>query len=108
MISLTSNAIRTIRTTMEQQHKAGLRVGLQGGGCSGLSYVVRYEAAPPRATDNVFEQDGAKLFVDPKSYPLLDGMVLDYRETLMERGFTFENPNAAKSCGCGTSFTPKE
>ena len=107
MITLTNNAIRSIRQTMEQQQKAGLRVGVQGGGCSGLSYVVRYEAAQPRPNDNVFEQDGAKLFVDPKSYPFLDGMVLDYHETLMERGFRFENPNAAKSCGCGTSFTAK-
>jgi len=105
MISITSNATRTIRQTMESEHKAGLRLGVQGGGCSGMSYVVRYEAAPPAAKDNVIEQDGARVFVDPKSFPFLDGMVLDYHESLMERGFRFSNPNATKSCGCGTSFT---
>lgn len=105
MISITDNAIRSIRKTMESQQKSGLRLGVQGGGCSGLSYVVRYEAVPPTAKDNIIEQDGARLFVDPKSLPFLDGMVLDYQETLMERGFKFSNPNATKSCGCGTSFT---
>ena len=105
MISITSNATRTIRQTMESQHKEGLRLGVQGGGCSGLSYVVRYEAAPPTPKDNIIEQDGARVFVDPKSFPFLDGMVLDYHESLMERGFRFSNPNATKTCGCGTSFT---
>ena len=104
MIVLTGNAIRNIRLTMESQKMAGLRLGVQGGGCSGLNYVVRYETRPPTAKDNVIEQDGARVFVDPKSYPFLDGMTLDYHESLMERGFRFENPNATKSCGCGTSF----
>jgi len=105
-IELTNTAIRTIRATMENQHMAGLRVGVQGGGCSGLSYVVRYEQRPPRESDNVFEKEGARVFIDPKSLKYLEGMVLDYHESLMERGFRFDNPNAAKSCGCGTSFTP--
>lgn len=103
-IELTSNAIRAIRKTMEQQKMSGLRLGVQGGGCSGMSYVVRFEQRDPTAKDNVFEQEGARVFVDPKSLQFLDGMVLDYHETLMERGFRFENPNAKKSCGCGTSF----
>src|SRR5260221_11500936 len=103
-IELTSNAVRTIRRTMEQQNMAGLRLGVQGGGCSGLNYVVRFEQRPPSPKDNIFEREGAKVFVDPKSLKFLDGMVLDYHETLMERGFRFENPNATKSCGCGTSF----
>ncbi len=103
-IELTANAVRTIRRTMEQQKMAGLRLGVQGGGCTGLSYVVRFEPRPPAPKDNIVERDGARVFVDPKSYPFLDGLVLDYHETLMERGFRFENPNATKTCGCGTSF----
>ncbi|SRR5579871_2082409 len=103
-IELTPNAVRSIRKTMEQQHMEGLRLGVQGGGCTGLSYVVRFETRPPTAKDNVIEREGARVFVDPKSYPFLDGLVLDYHETLMERGFRFDNPNATKTCGCGTSF----
>jgi iron-sulfur cluster assembly protein len=104
-IELTPNAARTILRTMEQQNMAGLRLGVQGGGCTGLSYVVRFEQRPPTPKDNIVERDGARVFVDPKSYKLLDGLVLDYHETLMERGFRFENPNATKTCGCGTSFS---
>jgi len=103
-IELTASAVRTIRRAMEQQNMAGLRLGVQGGGCTGLSYVVRFEPRPPAPKDNIVERDGARVFVDPKSYPFLDGMVLDYHESLMERGFRFENPNATKTCGCGTSF----
>ena len=103
-ITLTSNAVRHIRRTMEKEHLGGLRVGVQGGGCSGLSYLVRFEKEPtPR--DQVFESDGARLWVDPKSLKVLDGMQLDYQESLLERHFLFENPNATKTCSCGTSFS---
>ena len=102
-IQLTESARRNILETMEKEKVAGLRLGVQGGGCSGLSYVVRYEKQPgPR--DQIFEFEGARVFVDPKSYAVLKGMRLDYKETLMERGFRFENPNAQKTCSCGTSF----
>src|SRR5436190_21449460 len=103
-IEVTNNAARSIKKTMDAQHMAGLRVGVQGGGCSGMSYVVRFEQKPATPKDNVIERDGALVFVDPKSLPFLAGMTLDYHETLMERGFKFSNPNATKSCGCGTSF----
>lgn len=102
-ITLTENAARHIRKTAEREHLGGLRVGVQGGGCSGLSYVLRFEKEPtPR--DLIFESDGARLWVDPKSLQVLDGMRLDYQETLMEKHFLFENPNATKTCSCGTSF----
>jgi iron-sulfur cluster assembly protein len=82
----------------------GLRVGVQGGGCSGLSYAMRLDTqARPR--DRVFEEFGARVFVDPKSLLYLNGTTLDYEETLMRQGFLFLNPNAARSCGCGSSFT---
>ena len=76
---------------------------MQGGGCSGLSYLFK-SSAKPRPTDKVFEFEGVKIFVDPKSMVYLDGMTLDYKESLIHSGFVFENPNAKKSCGCGTSF----
>lgn len=103
-IRLTENAIRKIRQVMEGEKMAGLRLGVQGGGCSGLSYVVRFEPQPG-PQDKVFEFDGARVFVDPKSYLFLHGMLIDYKETLLEQGFRFENPNAQKTCSCGTSFS---
>jgi iron-sulfur cluster assembly protein len=82
----------------------GLRLGVQGGGCSGLSYAMRLESQP-RDRDNIFEAHGARIFVDPKSLLYLNGITLDYEDTLMRQGFLFHNPNAARSCGCGSSFT---
>jgi len=107
MIQVTENARTRIRRIIEQKGggEGGLRLGVQGGGCSGYSYLVRYEPAS-RPRDNVFDYEGVRVFVDPKSLRLLDGMTLDYRESLMQSGFVFENPNAKKSCGCGTSFSP--
>ena len=82
----------------------GLRLGVLGGGCSGLSYQFKFDARE-RPTDKVFEYDGVKIFVDPKSLLYLHGMTLDYQESLMQSGFVFDNPNAKKACGCGTSFS---
>lgn len=105
MIQLTPKAIQKIRATFEKEGVAGgLRLGVLGGGCSGLSYLFKFEPKP-RPTDKVFDFEGVQVFVDPKSYIFLDGMTLDYRESLMQSGFAFDNPNAKKSCGCGTSFS---
>jgi len=82
----------------------GLRVGVQGGGCSGLSYAMRLDTQS-RDRDKVFVEFGARVFVDPKSLLYLNGTTLDYEETLMRQGFVFVNPNAARNCGCGSSFT---
>src|SRR5579859_7960941 len=82
----------------------GLRVGVQGGGCSGLSYAMRLDTQA-RDRDKIFEEFGARLFVDPKSLLYLSGTTLEYEETLMRQGFVFQNPNAARNCGCGSSFT---
>jgi iron-sulfur cluster assembly protein len=82
----------------------GLRVGVQGGGCSGLSYAMRLDTQA-RDRDKVFEEFGARIFVDPKSLLFLNGTILEYEDTLMRQGFVFQNPNAARSCGCGSSFT---
>lgn len=107
MIQVTPKAVEKIRQTLAK-HGAGpdggLRLGVQGGGCSGYSYVIRVEPKQ-RPTDNVYDFDGVRVFVDPKSLNLLQGMTLDYKESLLFSGFVFENPNAKKTCGCGTSFS---
>jgi iron-sulfur cluster assembly protein len=108
LIDITPKAVEKIRKTLEANHvEGGFRLGVVGGGCSGLSYKFKLEPQP-RATDNIFEYDGVKVFVDPKSYEYLKGMTLDFTETLMESAFVFHNPNAKKSCSCGKSFQPNE
>ena len=106
MIQITETAARQIRTLMAKQGIAdgGLRVGVKGGGCSGLSYNIRFDSQP-RERDRIFQFGDVRVFVDPKSFIYLHGMTLDYQETLMQQGFVFVNPNSAKSCGCGTSFS---
>jgi iron-sulfur cluster assembly protein len=82
----------------------GLRLGVKGGGCSGLTYVVDW-GATPATLDQVFERNGARVFVDPKSARFLQGTVVEWQQTLMHSGFVFKNPNVKASCGCGDSFT---
>ena len=104
MIDVTPSAVDRIREMLKANNVEGeLRLGVVGGGCSGLSYKFKFESQP-RPSDNVFEVDGVQLMVDPKSYEYLDGLTLDFKNTLMEQAFVFNNPNAAKSCGCGKSF----
>jgi iron-sulfur cluster assembly protein len=105
MIEVTPKAVGKIREAFEKHGvTGGLRLGVLGGGCSGLSYQFKFDQKP-RATDKVFEFDGVQVFIDPKSMVFLDGMTLDYKESLIHSGFEFQNPHAKKSCGCGTSFT---
>ena len=100
-IHLTERAAKKIRALLEKEgvspEVGGLRVGVQGGGCSGLSYAMRLDTQP-RDRDKIFEEHGARLFVDPKSFLYLNG-------TTLRQGFVYQNPNAARSCGCGSSFT---
>jgi iron-sulfur cluster assembly protein len=107
-IRVTERAAQKIRALLEKDgvplDQGGLRVGVQGGGCSGLSYAMRLDTQS-RDRDKIFEEFGARIFVDPKSLLYLAGTVLEYEETLMRQGFVFQNPNAARSCGCGSSFT---
>ena len=77
---------------------------MRGGGCSGLAYVIEWAEAP-KERDKIFEKDGIRVFVDPKSYLYLLGSELRYEETLMASGFKLENPNVKTACGCGESFT---
>ena len=107
-IQVTDKAIAKIRSAMAKEgispEQGGLRLGVQGGGCSGLSYNIRFDTQP-RERDRIFHFADVSVFVDPKSFIYLHGMILDYQETLMQQGFVFVNPQATKSCGCGTSFS---
>ncbi len=107
-VQVTDKAVRRIRTAMVKEgispEQGGLRLGIQGGGCSGLSYNIRFDTQP-RERDRVYTFDDVRVFVDPKSFLYLNGMILDYEETLMRQGFNFINPNSKKSCGCGSSFS---
>ena len=106
MVTVTPKAVDKIRHTFAKQgvQGGGLRLGVLGGGCSGLSYQFKFEPKP-RSTDQVYTFDDVQVYVDPKSAVFLDGMTLDWHDSLMQSGFVFENPNAKKSCGCGTSFS---
>jgi iron-sulfur cluster assembly protein len=107
-IQVTDRALKRIRIALAKEGisptEGGLRLGVQGGGCSGLSYNIRFDSQP-RERDRIFNFDDVRVFVDPKSFIYLTGMVLDYEETLMRQGFNFINPHSTKSCGCGTSFS---
>ena len=105
MIEITPGAAEKIKSLMSKQgiSEGGLRVGVKGGGCSGLSYTFSWEKEA-RLGDEVFEGHGATIFVDKKSYLFLNGTVLDYDTALLTKGFVFHNPNAKQTCGCGSSF----
>jgi iron-sulfur cluster assembly protein len=104
-ITVTPIAVKKIRESFQKMGvEGGLRLGVLGGGCSGLSYQFKFEPQP-RPSDLVYNFEDVQVYVDPKSIVFLDGMTLDYKESLMHSGFEFQNPHATKSCGCGTSFS---
>jgi len=107
-LQLTERAIRRVRIAMAKEgvspEEGGLRLGVTGGGCSGLSYAIKFDSSP-RERDRIYNFVGVRVFVDPKSFLYLHGMTLDYEETLMRQGFNFINPNSTRSCGCGSSFS---
>jgi iron-sulfur cluster assembly accessory protein len=105
-ISLTTSAVAKVKEIMAQQTPvpAGLRVGVQGGGCSGFSYAMSFENSAGMM-DKTFDMDGLKVYVDATSIMYLNGCIVDYVETLEGAGFKFENPNVKSTCGCGSSFS---
>jgi len=108
MILVTDKAVSEIKRIIEKDHTAEgamLRVMVVGGGCSGMSYKLGFDNQPAAATDKVFEKDGVKVVIDPKSFLYLSGTELDFTDGLNGTGFVFSNPNAKRTCGCGTSFS---
>lgn len=97
--------IRRIQTSDPATNDGNLRVQVVGGGCSGMSYKLGFDKEPAGSNDKVFEQDGVKVIIDAKSYLFLAGTELDFSDGLNGTGFTFNNPNAKRTCGCGTSFS---
>jgi len=105
MITVTDNAVRQLRVLLDAQapnNRKGLRVQIAKGGCSGLQYEMSLDAQ--KAGDSIVEKEGVEFFVDSESANFLRGSTLDYRDGLTGAGFHIENPNAARTCGCGTSF----
>jgi iron-sulfur cluster assembly protein len=105
VINITDNALNVVRKLLEEKNVPdhGLRVFVAGGGCSGLQYGMALEAEP-RPYDQVIENDGVKVFIDPTSMMYLSGAMIDYEDSIMGGGFKIDNPNAVSTCGCGTSF----
>lgn len=105
-VGIADSAVKRLRMLLEDRKtpEAGLRVAVRGGGCSGLSYNLEW-AERPRERDKIFERDGVRIFVDPKSYLYLIGTELIYEDGLMASGFKLQNPNVKAACGCGESFT---
>jgi len=105
MISLTDKAAQKVKDILDTEKKPdhALRVGVKGGGCSGFSYTMDIDKVFSES-DQVFEDKGIKIVVDAKSFIYLSGTQVDYVENLSGSGFAFTNPNATRSCGCGSSF----
>ena len=104
MITITENAAKHINSYLTKRGKGlGVRIGVKTSGCSGMAYTLEF-VDDIQPEDHVFEQDGVKVFVDPKSLVYLDGTQVDYAKDGLQEGFKFENPNVKESCGCGESF----
>ena len=104
-IQLSENAKSAVQRLVAEQHKPGafLRIGVKGGGCSGMTYDVKLDDQS-NELDRVFDLSGVKVVCDSKSFIYLDGMTIDFSNELVGGGFRFVNPNASGTCGCGTSF----
>ena len=110
MITLTENAAQKVKGILEQEKESipagGLRIYVQGGGCSGFSYGMVLDEVSDG--DQIFEREGVKVIIDPMSLRYLEGAEVDYKEDRMGGGFAIKNPNAKSTCGCGSSFTTGE
>ena len=108
VISITDEAATALRNIIADQsfpENVAVRLGVEGGGCSGFSYAMNFDEEGPTDKDEVLNLDGIKFYVDRKSVLYLEGIIVDFHEDLMQRGFVFKNPNATGTCGCGQSFS---
>ena len=103
MITLTEFAANKIKTLLTEKEETGIRAGVQGGGCSGFTYRLKFDN--PKENDRILESHGVKIYVDAKSYLYLMGTIIDFVDQLNQSGFKFVNPNAKRTCGCGESFS---
>lgn len=104
-VNLTAKAVSEIKKIMKENEipeSYGLRISVKGGGCSGLTYSLGFDSEP-KPTDSVLEQDGINIFIDMKSMMYLNGTQLDFTDSDQGKGFIFNNPNAKRTCGCGSS-----
>lgn len=109
MITLTDNAVQELKALLQRKGAAedsGLRLGVQRGGCAGLQYTM--QVADREEGDQILQQDGVAVFLAPDSLEYLKGCHIDFSHDLSDSGFKIVNPNAARSCGCGTSFEAKD
>ena len=109
MITVTGSAVKHLRTLLADRpdaNHAGLRLYVENGGCSGMSYGMEFGEG--HAGDQLVEQDGVRVFVAEESAAYLHGSVIDYYDGLTGTGFRINNPNAKRTCGCGTSFEPEK
>lgn len=108
-VTLTEKAAAEVKRILTEQNRSPettmLRLGVAGGGCSGFSYKLTFDEVFDESMDEVYDQHGVRLVVDRKSDLFLNGTSLDFYDGLEKRGFVFNNPNATKSCGCGSSFS---
>lgn len=106
MVTLTEKAVQKVQTLQKEEGKVGyaLRVKVVGGGCSGYSYSLDFDEKP-QPGDSIFENQGVKIVIDPKSLPMVDNAQVDWVDAMTGAGFTLSNPNAKGSCGCGHSFS---
>lgn len=111
-VTLTEKAANAVKQIMEREIQAGrleagafLRVGVTGGGCSGFTYSLGFDKNLDEKLDSRFECHGVPVVVDKKSALYLDGTTVDYYDGIEKQGFTFDNPNAVRTCGCGSSFS---
>lgn len=105
-VQITETAMAQLKNIKTKQHipdDHGLRIGVKGGGCAGFSYILGFDK--PKENDQVFEHDGLRVFMEKSHGIYLLGMEIDWVEGLNNRGFSFNNPNASDTCGCGTSFS---
>ena len=109
MIILTDSCVKQIKRLRDKQGKPdlNLRLTVDGGGCQGFEYRFEFAGAP-EPDDTIFEKDGVGVVIDSISLPYLDGSEIDYTDDLIGAAFKVNNPNAASSCGCGTSFSMKD
>lgn len=106
MITVTSKAAEFIKEQLTKRGtpESALRVGIRGGMCAGYAYSLEFCDDPPRSNDTIVEQDGVRIFIDPKSLIFLSGSELDFEQTMIHRGLKLRNPHEKTRCGCGESF----